>query len=191
MTGSRGFSHFSASGTASKFGASIAGMPSLGGPPDMISLNGTLCFVKSVFHSEVSKGIRWSPARPVADTSAASASTTTIGVADFTVPPWWRPLQPVAVEGVGVRKNGSRRIMPGALGPSLRQSPQPFGVLDRNGSVLGGDQAGGAEPAQGAGHRLSRGADHTGDVLMLEPQGPQQPTLVVSPVGFCQPQQHV
>src|SRR2546425_4536630 len=98
MTGSRGFSHLSASGTASNFGVSIAGMPSLGGPPDMISLNGTPCFVKSVFHSEVSKGIRWPRAQePVADTSAVIATAATIRTGDFTVPPLAASLRCLAV----------------------------------------------------------------------------------------------
>ena len=58
ITGSRGLSQPSAASTPTNSGLSIARIPSLGGPPDMISDKGTLCFPKSVFHSEVSKGGR-------------------------------------------------------------------------------------------------------------------------------------
>ena len=63
----------------------------------MISSSGTLYFVKSVFHSEVSKGIRWPQAQPVADTRVIIATAATIRTGDFTVPPLAASLRCLAV----------------------------------------------------------------------------------------------
>src|SRR6266571_6134984 len=50
MTGSRPLSHLLAASGLTKRGWSKGGMPSRGGPPLDISLRGTLCLEKSVFH---------------------------------------------------------------------------------------------------------------------------------------------
>src|SRR3990172_12212258 len=51
MTGSTGNSHCLASSTLMNLGSSIAGMPSLGGPPERISRYETACLLKSVVNS--------------------------------------------------------------------------------------------------------------------------------------------
>src|SRR6266511_5481467 len=53
MTGDLSLSHLRAEVIDSYFGASIAGMPSFGGPPPRNSARSTLAFVKSVFQPEV------------------------------------------------------------------------------------------------------------------------------------------
>src|SRR5918993_217529 len=53
MMGSAGFSQASASETEINFGSLRAGIPSLGGPPERISLYRTLCLLKSVLNSDV------------------------------------------------------------------------------------------------------------------------------------------
>ena len=56
MIGSRSPIQRSAFATETNLGLSIAGMPSFGGPPDMISFSGTECLLKSVFQPRVLKG---------------------------------------------------------------------------------------------------------------------------------------
>src|SRR5437867_3918106 len=65
MTGSRGSSHLSALGTASNCGVSMAGMPSLGGPPDMISLkwHAVLCKIRLPLRVVKGNSLAPSPAR--------------------------------------------------------------------------------------------------------------------------------
>ena len=55
-TGSRGSSQASASATERYCGASTAGMPSLGGPPERIRSYGTVCRLKSVLNWRVAPG---------------------------------------------------------------------------------------------------------------------------------------
>src|SRR5712691_9979602 len=52
MTGSSPLTHCEASVGDTNEGLSSGGMPSRGGPPERICSYGTLCFEKSVFHSE-------------------------------------------------------------------------------------------------------------------------------------------
>ena len=67
LTGSWGSSHVSASAASSKVGRSSGGIPSRGGPPEVISESGTQCLAKSVFQ----------PAVPNAGTSDAFAGEPT------------------------------------------------------------------------------------------------------------------
>ena len=53
MTGSFSLMYDGGSATSMYLGLSIGGMPSRGGPPDMISSNGTECLEKSVFQPPV------------------------------------------------------------------------------------------------------------------------------------------
>src|SRR5881296_1537566 len=53
MTGDRSLIHVRAAAIDSYFGASMAGMPSFGGPPPRKSPRSTLAFVKSVFQPAV------------------------------------------------------------------------------------------------------------------------------------------
>src|SRR5260370_142341 len=66
----------------SKRGASIAGIPSLGGPPDLIVANGTLCLEKSVRgHSERQPTGSASSAPRRASTAAPSSVASMINAA--------------------------------------------------------------------------------------------------------------
>src|SRR5258708_21329500 len=90
MTGSRGLSQAAAAPTVTIFGASIAGMPSLTGPPERISLSWTQCLAKLVPNSKlvpgggVSCGRRVHPGPTTAPTFTAPAGVW-LGVAVG----WW------------------------------------------------------------------------------------------------------
>src|SRR5918996_1478887 len=70
ITGSFDFSHASASEMEINWGSLRAGMPSLGGPPERISLYGTLCLLKSVVNSDVARAGGGSSGRTVGVTDS-------------------------------------------------------------------------------------------------------------------------
>lgn len=73
ITGSLSDSHLSASWIGTYLGSSTAGIPSFGGPPEKISVKGTLRLEKSVLHCVLSN---------LARRSSSSVATVVVGVGD-------------------------------------------------------------------------------------------------------------